>query len=269
MSEFVHTPAHGYQIYRGIGTIPIASRPLTQGGMGGMEIVLKHLETAVGMNSCKRGTVFHSVDVDSECQRVLVEHNPVHVFKDILSFLQLPVRLAVQRIMHESGSEVQSLIQTSQEAQTNKEKQQAKDALKRVGESLLRSLMNCMDSFDDGDFFVEKTACAKHPGDPTKPCFVFTPSDQPGEQPEPDPKEYFMAGTSCTDWSSMGSGNSLAGHTVLPFAVELQIIKRRKPRVFFHECTRNFRPQILGEYLEGTLAGFNLFFWVSSVSLNG
>ena len=227
-----------------------------QGGMGGMEIALKHLETALEMKTYNRGTVFHSVDLDFECQRVLAEHNPVHVFRDILEFLQLPARLAVQRVMDESEHEVKELVRKSQEANANKEKQQAKDALKRTGENLLRSLMNCMDSFSDEDFFVEKSpSCFKHPGDPTKPCWVFKPPPQhKGEQPEEDPKDYYMAGTSCTDWSSMGSGNSLAGHTVLPFAVELQIIKRRKPRVFFHECTRMFRPQILAEYLEGPSA---------------
>ena len=223
------------------------------GGMGGMEILKNHLEIAVDMAGRKlpKGEVYHSVDLDPTCQRVLLGHNPVHVFKDILQLLKLPVRIAVQRVMKEKEAHVQQLLAESQNSDTPKQKkQQLKSDLKEVGEGVLKSLMECMDQFSDKDFFQATAACYKHP-DGAGSCQIFPDKVETLDGEGAGSKEYFMAGTSCTDWSSMGTMTSLAGSTVLPFAVELQIVKRRRPRVFFHECTRNFRPTILAQYLEG------------------
>lgn len=94
------------------------------GGMGGMEILKNHLEIAVDMAGRKlpKGEVYHSVDLDPTCQRVLLGHNPVHVFKDILQLLKLPVRIAVQRVMKEKEAHVQQLLAESQNSDTPKQK---------------------------------------------------------------------------------------------------------------------------------------------------
>lgn len=222
--------------------------------MGGMEILKTHLETATDLAGLglQRGEVYHSIDYNPVCQRVLEHHNPVHVFKDLLQLLSKEARVSVQRVMSSHEQLVKSMVHKTQSASSKTEKASAKNELKRVGESLLKVLMNCMDQFTTEDLFQSHAVCSKHPDAATR-CQVFPSYDGPE-----DPKEYFMAGTSCTDWSSMGTQTSLAGHTVLPFAVELQLIKRRRPVVFFHECTRNFRPQILQEYLCG--------FWVENHS---
>ena len=101
-----------------------ASRP---GGMGGMEILKNHLEIAVDMVGRKlpKGEVYHAVDLDPTCQRVLLGHNPVHVFKDILQLLKLPVRIAVQRVMKEKETHVQQLVAESQSTETPKQKKTA------------------------------------------------------------------------------------------------------------------------------------------------
>ena len=151
--------------------------------------------------------------------------------------LTLPARLAVQRVMAQNELLVKELHAKSQEAPTDKLKREAKTALKEAGNKLLKSLMDTMDAFPTVELFEATSACCKHPNSDGQ-CQVFPESD--GSQ-----KEYCMAGTSCTDWSSMGTQTSLAGSTVLP------VVKRRRPRVFFHECTRNFRPSILQEHLPG------------------
>ena len=217
--------------------------------MGGMEILKQHLEVATQLTDrgIPRGQVYHSVDIDPTCQRVLRGHDPAHVFKDILQMLTLPARMAVQRVMAENETIVKNMSARVQEATTEKEKRAAKADLKEAGTRLLESLMKAMDAFTDENLFVPTSHCAKHTHD-TGHCALFADQDVAALL-----KEYFMAGTSCTDWSSMGLQSSLAGSTVLPFAVQLQLVKRRRPRVFFHECTRNFRPQILQEYLPGFL----------------
>lgn len=229
----------------------------SQGGMGGMEIVVKHLHVAADMadRGAPMGHVYHSVDIDPVCQRVLLNHDPCHVFKDLLQFLQLPARLAVQRVMAERDAQMQQLTSLGDRATTQKEKQDVKNQMKQLGDQLLQNLMRCMDSFCPDKLFDENVACAKH--DVACGCSLFGPDR---DATSLDPKEYYMAGTSCTDWSSMGDGKSLAGNTVLPFAVELQLIKFRRPRVFFHECTRNFKPQILSQYLEGCFVLLHISF---------
>ena len=230
--------------------LPSSFQLRNPGGMGGMEILKQHLEVATDLatKGLVPGEVYHSVDIDGTCQRVLLGHGPVHVFKDLLQTLTLPARLAVQRVMAQNELLVKDLHAKSQEAMTDKLKREAKTALKEAGNKLLKSLMDTMDAFPATDLFEATSACYKHPNSDGQ-CHVFPDSD-------PSQKEYFMAGTSCTDWSSMGTQTSLAGSTVLPFAVELQMVKRRRPRVFFHECTRNFRPSILQEYLPG--------FWIAN-----
>ena len=221
-----------------------------------MEIVKNHLEIAAGIhvkgNAKGHGVVYHSVDIDAVCQKVLLSHDPVHVFKDLLSFLKPDVRLAISRVMADYEGQLKTIQAEVQQAGSgSKAKQAAKGKLKTMGEQMLASLMESMDKFSDTDFFMKAASCAKHPHT-TKPCALFAERSDGSDAAD---KEYFMAGTSCTDWSSMGGGSSLAGATVVPFSVELQVVKRRRPRVYFHECTRNFKPSILAKCLEdaGTL----------------
>lgn len=99
---------------------------------------------------------------------------------------------------------------------------QTKADLRQFGEQLLKELMDCMDGFPD--LFVQKSPCAKHRDCEDPWCEVFPRrSGQDGDQ---EVAEFMMAGTSCQDWSSMGTGKNLAGHTVLPFSIELQLVKR-------------------------------------------
>ena len=137
---------------------------------------------------------------------------------------------------------------------------QTKDDIKKVinqlGSTLLDKLMARMDAFEN--LFVEQATCCKHH---SKKCDVFpaallqTDSERvaqvTGVAKLTDPLLIYMAGTSCQDWSSMSQVLSLAGKTVLPFAVELQLIRRKRPHVYFHECARNFRASILEKFLPG------------------
>lgn len=67
-------------------------------------------------------------------------------------------------------------------------------------------------------------------------CELFhVPTDE-----EPKDFEYYMAGTTCKDWSSMGGGATLSGKSVLPFSVELQLIKRTG----FETTSQDFNPII-------------------------
>lgn len=218
--------------------------------MGGMEIVKAHLESTVGLVSkgLAAGEVYHSVDFDPLCQRVLLAHNPTHVFKDILHLIRPLARIEVQKVMAKNEARVVELAEQSRTAATQKLKQEAKFELTKIGESLLGQLMECMDNFTDAELLSETAPCAKHHGS-QNPCYIHPPD---GHASRLKDKDYYMAGTSCTDWSSMGLQQSLAGHTVLPFAIELQLIRRKRPRVYFHECTRFFRPAILQTYLTGS-----------------
>jgi len=220
--------------------------------MGGMEIVKQHLEYAVDLHGrgLQKGWVHHSIDIDPVCQRVLIGHGGSHVFKDLLQVLQLGARLAVTRVMSRAEAHVKTLSEASQKASSKAEKQAAKDELTRFGEDLLKQLMDCMDQHETEDLFNDTAPCAKHAGDGFSKCNIFPDKTMVNT----DDKEYWMAGTSCTDWSTMGTQCALAGATVLPFAIQLQMVKRRRPRVFFHECTRCFKPKILKMYLPGFLA---------------
>ena len=217
-----------------------------------MEILKQHLELAVDLHGrgLQKGWVHHSIDIDPVCQRVLIGHGGSHVFKDLLQVLQLEPRLAVSRVMSRAEVQVKTLLEASQKASTKAEKQAAKDVLTRFGEDLLDSLMACMDQYETHELFNHTAPCAKHTGDGFAKCSIFPDETMVND----DDKEYWMAGTSCTDWSTMGTQCNLAGATVLPFAVQLQMVKRRRPRVFFHECTRCFKPAILKKYLKGFLA---------------
>lgn len=208
-----------------------------------MEILKLHLEIAADLRGqgLPLGEIYHSVDIDKTCQRVLLGHNPLHVFKDLLALLNFGPRIAVQRVMCEYEHHVKALLTKSAGTSSTDDKKDAKAQLKTLGENLLTALMTAMNSYED--LFKQTVECCKHAD--SGGCLLFPENS--------NDKEYIMAGTSCTDWSSMGTQTSLAGSTVLPFAIELQIIKRRRPRVFFHECTRNFRPEILRQHLEGVL----------------
>lgn len=62
------------------------------------------------------------------------------------------------------------------------------------------------------------------PGSDTGCEVFFVP-----EEGQSMPCEYFMAGTTCKDWSSMGTCQTLTGHSVIPFSIELQLVKRPAP----------------------------------------
>ena len=229
-----------------------------QGGMGGMEHSKAMLEAAVSDRApdlCPgwvRGIVGHSVDIDKNCQRVLCsnEDGALHVFPDLLQLLTLDARVAVLKVMDTSSLELKPLIAKYKAMpkmpQPVRGKQRAaacsdapgdapqtKDDIKKVinqlGSTLLDKLMARMDAFEN--LFVEQATCCKHH---SKKCDVFpaallqTDSERvaqaTGVAKLTDPLLIYMAGTSCQDWSSMSQVLSLAGKTVLPFAVELQLI---------------------------------------------
>lgn len=48
----------------------------------------------------------------------------------------------------------------------------------------------------------------------------------------------------------MGQQLSLAGDTVKPFSVWLQLVKHFRPTLVVHECTRTFDPEILSFFLK-------------------
>ena len=63
-------------------------------------------------------------------------------------------------------------------------------------------------------------------------------------------KLFVIAGSVCKDWSTMNqSRQQLTGQFILPFALMLGLIRLLNPMLFLHECTRLFRPQILGRHL--------------------
>ncbi len=58
-------------------------------------------------------------------------------------------------------------------------------------------------------------------------------------------KMAMMAGSVCKDFSSMNQGRQeLLGSYILPFAVSLAFVRWLQPMVFWHECTRLFKPKV-------------------------
>lgn len=112
----------------------------------------------------------------------------------------------------------QQTVEHRYQEATVEEKKAAKTKLQEFGEQLLADLMTCMDGFTN--LFVEQARCARHEDD-SPWCPVFPARDDEGDE-----AEYLMAGTSCQDWSSMGGRQNLGGNSVLPFSIELQIVKR-------------------------------------------
>ncbi|CAJ1385794.1 unnamed protein product, partial [Effrenium voratum] len=202
--------------------------------------------------------VGHSVDIDKNCQRVLCsnEDGALHVFPDLLQLLTLDARVAVLKVMDTSSLELKPLIAKYKAMPKMPQPDDIKKVINQLGSTLLDKLMARMDAFEN--LFVEQATCCKHH---SKKCDVFpaallqTDSERvaqvTGVAKLTDPLLIYMAGTSCQDWSSMSQVLSLAGKTVLPFAVELQLIRRKRPHVYFHECTRNFRASILEKFLPG------------------
>ena len=232
----------------GNGVVDVAvCATVLEGGMGGMEIVKQMLEIAALKGETKGdvlelgvvGTSYHAIDIDPCCRDVLTVCGdpPCHVFCDLLDTLQQTVRVELLRLMEEHENMMQEEVRAYKSGKhCADEKKQMKVRIKQKGEMLFDALMTAMDQHKD--IFKKDARCAKHKD---RPCEVM-PDRSGGEGKG---LEIFMAGTSCKDWSSMSCVLSLAGKSVLPFAVELQMVKRRKPHIFFHECTRNFRVDLL------------------------
>ncbi|CAE7210122.1 unnamed protein product [Symbiodinium sp. CCMP2592] len=60
-----------------------------------------------------------------------------------------------------------------------------------------------------------------------------------------------VAGSTCRDWSSMGSRKGFLGDSVLAFAILLAIVRSTRPALFLHECTASFKWAIFAKLLPG------------------
>lgn len=80
------------------------------GGMGGMEILKRHLEQAVAaweddhehlVAPCDLGILFHAVDLDPVCQQVLQARTdpPLHIFGDLMNLLVPQARVDILKVM--------------------------------------------------------------------------------------------------------------------------------------------------------------------------
>ena len=220
-----------------------------------------------------KGYVHHAIDIDPSCRRVLASSPdpPLHVFGDILDILQPEIKVKVLRVVEAHDQLLRPMVEEYKKKKIPEQpgnvrvnrgygisdRKDMKDAIKDLGSRLLDDLMQCMD--EHPNLFVTEAHCHRH----NALCRVFPPRGEdallhkgksatlqlPGLQALRRPLRLKTAGTSCKDWSSMGAVLSLAGRSVIPFAVELQMVKREQPDVWFHECTRNFQPSILASYL--------------------
>ncbi|CAJ1386379.1 unnamed protein product [Effrenium voratum] len=210
------------------------------GGMGGMEIVKLHLEKSIEYWAREKnkkllvdgmpfisGTSFHAVDLDPVCQETITSQPfpPLHVFSDMVLLLVPSARVAVLKTMEQHRDAIQADLATcSSRTAAQDDKDGAKAAIREKGEHVLESLLQAMDPFDP--LFVEVADCTKHDG---AKCDVL-----PAQADLDAALSFMMAGTSCVDWSSMGGSLTLAGWTVLPFAIQLKLVQRIRPTVFFH-----------------------------------
>lgn len=69
-----------------------------------------------------------------------------------------------------------------------------------------------------------------------------------------------VAGSTCKDWSSMGSQKGFFGPSTIAFIIMACLVRRVRPAVFLHECTRTFKWQIFqsdegGAGLHGLVCG--------------
>lgn len=245
------------------------------GGLGGMEIVKEMLEVAVdslppmrGDSLAFRGGHCHSaVDIDAACRSVLARNNgaPQHIFSDMLDLVRPDMRVQLLRLMEAHQELVNPMIHELKSKSTpapagapdaTAHRKLMKENIKDKGEKLLHDLMCTMDDCKADDLFVTHARCSKH----NATCQILPDRDgpmyrdasllhSPGVSQLQAPIDIMVSGTSCVDWSSMGNSLNLAGRSVLPFSVQLQLVKRAKPVVWFHECTRTFDPKIFGTYL--------------------
>lgn len=78
---------------------------------------------------------------------------------------------------------------------------------------------------------------------------------------------WMVCGSVCKDWSSMNTSRSqLLGRFILPFSIMVGIAHRLQPKVFVHECTRQFDCSTLSENLRShqiykTLLEPSMFGW--------
>ena len=197
----------------------------------------------------QRGYVYHAVESDEACRQVLMslDEGPGHIFKDMLQLLQPEAAVSVLRVMEQYDVILSHKIRCykgkAEESAEAVKKHELKANIKEDGESLLRNLMVTLESYRP--LFRKDVVCAVHAN---QRCQMMPDADSVLGQ-SGGGLRIFMAGTSCQDWSSMGCMLSLAGKSVLPFAIELQLVKHELPHVFFHECTRNFNVSILQENL--------------------
>ena len=131
-----------------------------------------------------------------------------------------------------------------------------KENIKDKGEQLLKDLMHTMDEYGPDELFVTHAQRSKHKAKcevtPGRDGALYKDANMlhsPGLSQLEAPLDIMVSGTSCVDWSSMGNCMNLAGRSALPFSVQLQWVRKVKPVVFIHECTRTFDPTILQRYL--------------------
>ena len=235
-----------------------------------MEIVKLHLEKSIEYWAREKnkkllvdgmpfisGTSFHA-DLDPVCQETITSQPfpPLHVFSDMVLLLVPSARVAVLKTMEQHRDAIQADLATcSSRTAAQDDKDGAKVAIREKGERVLESLLQVMDQFDP--LFVEVADCAKHDG---AKCDVL-----PAQADLDAALSFMMAGTSCVDWSSMGGSLTLAGWTVLPFAIQLKLVQRIRPTVFFHENTRNFKPELLARHLPG----YNIHHGIQNPQMRG
>ena len=245
-----------------------------------MELLKELLElaadsvTTVGLTSgsFKGGQSYHAVDIEPACRSVLRSSkvSPVHVFGDLLELLQPNIRVELLRIVETHEELLKPMIEAYKAKKdppdqgvprVNRGYQKCdrkimKDQITKMGELLLDDLMTAMGKLSFNELFVHEAKCFKHHG---QRCEVFPdasvahapPLDLPDVPALDAGLRILMAGTSCVDWSSMGAQLALAGKSVIPFSVQLMLVKHWKPCVWFHECTRHFDPKIFQKHLPG------------------
>ena len=76
--------------------------------------------------------------------------------------------------------------------------------------------------------------------------------DTPACKAAPDGYMHLLfMGTECTDYSTVGATLQLAGPTSRTFAISLEYMRRLRPHVTCHECTRTHDMTIFQKYLPG------------------
>lgn len=171
------------------------------------------------------------------CRKVLMafENCSEHVFGDLLDRMPKDVRKQIEDVVFPRPVPLALREQDPEEFQS---RMQIYDALVQDAVSNIREIFRLNKT---RLWQPECTAwCYRH----ERQCQVWS-----APQSSKSRVQLNVAGSTCTDWSQIGSRNGLSGESTLPFCCWLHEQAARAVPLLLHECTPRFPPQLLRDVL--------------------